>query len=140
MMRRVFMLVFLALMVVAVGFQYGKGEAADQYIGTYRDGTEAYLISDSVVETMIVSKGVYFGGYNYECKVKAVYPDTMEYYTIDYMFACNTGRPYWIKDGVKQTASNRDLYPVEMSLLNYFYSYSQSAHPNQWKSEKVLQQ
>lgn len=114
--------------------------AEDRYMGVYYDGTEAYLVTDSITERMLSHNG-YFDGYQYNCKVKAVYKDTCEYYYNDYMFVCNTGIPYWIKDGVRTSLKevyNNDHYAVEKKILQYFYDYSQRVHKNQWSSEKVL--
>ena len=127
--------------IICVGSYQNRAEAADEYIGTNSYGNEVYLVTESIRETMLSHRG-YFDGYQYDCRVKCVYPDTREYYTDDYSFICNLGIPYWIKNGVRasknEVSANYQQGGVEWTLLNYFYEYSKQRHPNQWKSEKVL--
>lgn len=116
---------------------YNQVEASDYYIGKYNDGNEAYLVTDTIYETLMSHNG-YFDGYKYDCKVKSVFPDSREYYYIDYTFFCNQGIPYWIKDNIEYRKRSESDYPVEFALRSYFYKFSQERHPNQWRSEKVL--
>ncbi len=118
-----------------------RAEAADEYMGNNSYGNEVYLVTESIRETILSHRG-YFDGYQYDCRVKCVYPDTREYYIDEYSFICNLGIPFWIKNGVraskKQVSDSYKQGDVEWTLLNYFYEYSKQMHPNQWKSEKVL--
>ena len=130
---------FVMLAVLAISsLQWSRASAADHYIGTNFDGTEAYLVTESIRETML-SHREYWDGYQYDCKVKAVYPDTREYYYDDYSVTCNTGIPYWTKNGTRHSMRDKAPESVGQALVSYFYDYSQKRHPNQWKSEKVLQ-
>ena len=140
-MRKVIVSIFMVMTLIATVTGFNNAEASDYYIGKNFDGTEAYLVTDSIKEIML-SHGEYWDGYQYDFKVKAVYSDTREYYIDDYSVVCNTGIPYWIKNGTR--SSRDDLWSksattaVGRALVDYFYDYSQRRHPNQWKSEKVL--
>ena len=140
-MRRFLYLLLIMTVVICVGSYQNRAEAADEYIGNNSYGNEVYLVTESVRETMLSHRG-YFDGYQYDCRVKCVYPDTREYYTDEYSFVCNTGMPYWSKNGVRasrsEVSANHQRGDVESKLLEYFYKYSRASHPNQWKSEKVL--
>lgn len=130
---------FFLVSVITPSFLYSHSEASDYYIGRYNDGNEAYLVTDTIHETIMSHRG-YFDGYKYDCKVKSVFPDTREYYYIDYTFPCwCPGDPaHWIKDNTEYRKRSQSDFPVEYALIAYFYDYSQNRHPNQWKSEKVL--
>ncbi len=132
------LLVFLA--VLFVGTAQNRAEAGgDYYMGKYPEGNDAYLVSDSIGGSIMSHNG-YFDGYEYLCKVKSVFPDTGEYYFVDYVIYCwsQGGRPHWKKDGTEYVGRSKAEYPVEHNMVSWFYQYSQSKHPNQWKSERVL--
>ena len=88
--RRLLYLLLIMTAIICVGSYQNRAEAADEYIGTNSYGNEVYLVTESIRETMLSHRG-YFDGYQYDCRVKCVYPDTREYYTDDYSFICNLG-------------------------------------------------
>ena len=140
-MKKILCMLLLAVIAFAANNLQNRAEAVDRYIGKNFDGTEAYLVTDSIKESML-SHGEYWDGYQYDFKVKSVYSDTREYYIDDYSVVCNMGIPYWIKNGTRSSRSDMvsksASTAVGRALVDYFYKYSQKRHPNQWKSEKVL--
>lgn len=138
-MKRIMSCILIVFILLMDGSFSKQVEASDYYIGKYNDGNEAYLVTDSINETLMSHNG-YFDGYRYDCKVKSVFPDTREYYYTEYTFMCGCpgGPPGWTKDGTEYRKCLESDYPVEFALISYFYNLSQNRHPNQWKSEKVL--
>ena len=138
-MKRIMLCLLITLSCLFSAAFYIHAEASDYYIGNYRDGSEAYLVTDTIHETLMSHNG-YFDGYKYDCKVKSVFPDSREYYYIDYTFPCGCpgGPAHWIKDNTEYRRCKKSDFPVEYALIDFFYKFSINRHPNQWKSEKVL--
>ena len=75
MVKQLFLAMVLVVTMIIVGSQNNHAEAYDQYCGTFRDGNEAYLMT----ETIRGSKTS-----NFTCTVKAVKGRSVTY--IDYKF------------------------------------------------------
>ena len=48
MVRRIFLMALLAMALVFTGAQDNRAEAYAQYVGTYSDGSNAYLLTESI--------------------------------------------------------------------------------------------
>lgn len=83
MIRKLAFPVLLTLLAVFMCGQEQKVEAAQWYVGTYSDGTDAYLLTDSVY---IISRHPY----TFRCTV--LYGD---YNYLDYSFFPSNGSPYY---------------------------------------------
>ena len=73
---------FLAAALVLIGGQSSKAEAGEVYVGTYSDGTSAYLLTHTIAG----------GRGNFACTVRA----GRDY--IHYSFWYEGGRPYYRND------------------------------------------
>ena len=134
--RKTLLTSVLAFLMILVSVQSNQASAADYYIGTNPDGTEAYLVTESVRETMLSSNG-YWSGYKYDCTVKSVYPESRKYYRDEYTFYCwSQGMPGWHKNGQRVSRqeiwSKRDNGSIEWALYEFFWDYSRKLHPDQW--------
>ncbi|BEU88816.1 hypothetical protein TAMA11512_22800 [Selenomonas sp. TAMA-11512] len=83
MRQKILTVCFLALALVLVGMASpNKAEARHYYVGTYSDGTNAYLVTESIVISS-------YHPYTFTCTV--VYENTYLYYS----FFPSNGSPYY---------------------------------------------
>ena len=84
----------MAVTLLVAGNYNNRVEAADYYLGVYRNGQEAYLDTSS-----IRTKNEYVNGYHegdtYTCTVKAVWAGSNSYSTVSYeVYVGQTGTLY----------------------------------------------
>lgn len=91
-MKKFFSATLFILCMFLIGSQSQPVEAADQYLGVYEDGREAYLVWDTV-KYYRDYKGEYIVSEGYTCTVKAVYPGSNrvnEYINYKYQYGPQT--------------------------------------------------
>ena len=82
MIKQLLATMILTVTLILVGGQSNQAEAADYYVGTYKDGNDAYLMTETIRHTEAAPGGAYSG--TYDCRVKAVKGSSVTY--IDYHF------------------------------------------------------
>ena len=113
------MAVFLMVLALVLGAQ-SRMEAADFYLGDYPDGTTAYLMTDSVKESVYDREE---GGERYDCWVKIVNPKDVDYetthYTITYFQVLSMTRDGNVLYTLRTQQEFFENHPVERNLVSY---------------------
>ena len=113
------MAVFLMALALVLGVQ-SRMEAADFYLGDYPDGTTAYLMTDSVKESVYDREE---GGERYDCWVKIVNPKDVDYetthYTITYFQVLSMTRDGNVLYTLRTQQKFFENHPVERNLVGY---------------------
>ena len=112
-MKKVFPTLLLALTLIFVGGQFNQAEARDYYVGTWRSGYDAYLMT----ETMRT------GPSEFKCTVKAVKGRDTLY--INYNFWMDRGWIFSNSDGVTSsvdTAVSKGS-SIESNIVRYYYDH-----------------
>ena len=109
-MRKIFATMVLAVALIFVAGQTNQAEAYDRYVGTWRSGYDAYLMT----ETLRVNYS------NFDCTVKAVRGSSVMY--IDYHFYGMDGdrSAFWYfsnSDGVNNSVDNGTS--IEKNILSF---------------------
>ncbi len=113
----------IATLMMALAMLVGaqcRMEAADFYLGNYMDGTTAYLMTESIKESVYDRDE---GGERYDCWVKIVNPKEVDYetthYTITYFQVLSMERDgknlYYLRNQKEFFDNN----PVERNLVSY---------------------
>ena len=110
-MKQLFMMMLLAVTFILVGGQVNQVEAADYYVGTYKDGNDAYLMTETIRHDNTVARaGIWY------CTVKAVKGNNAFY--IDYTFyADSEGWKYQNTQGFHAKVTYRT--PIAQRILDY---------------------
>ena len=128
-MKKILSTVLFILCTILIGVQTQSVEAADQYLGVYEDGREAYLDWDTV-KYYRDYKGEYIVGEGYTCTVKAVYPGSdrvNEYINYKYKYGPQTeglsknGVMYYMRQMSElYKKTNHPENQLVITLRNYF--------------------
>ena len=113
-------LIIFVFVITLTTFAYKSAEAADFYLGEYPDGTTGYLMTDSLKESIYDRQE---GGERYDCWVKIVTPNAVDYdtthYTVIYFQVLTMKRDgenlYTLR--TQQNFFNNN--PVERNLVEY---------------------
>ena len=111
-MKKLFLTMMLAVALIVVGAQTNKAEAYDVYVGTYTDGYDVYLLTETV------------NGENarfFKCTVRAKKGNDIAY--IDYNFAY--GRGFHFKTSTDATW--KDVYGSK--IASNIHEYARSILP-----------
>ena len=110
-MKQLFMMMLLAVTFMLVGGQVNQAEAADYYVGTYKDGNDAYLMTETIRHDNTAGRaGIWY------CTVKAVKENNAFY--IDYTFyADSEGWKYENSQGFHAKVTYRT--PIAQRILDY---------------------
>ena len=105
-------LILIVALLVAGGYD-NRAEAHDEYMGTWRSGYDAYLMT----ETMITGRG------GFKCTVKAVKGRDVMY--INYDFWIGRGWIFSNSDGVTNSVDNalRQGSSIESNIVRYYYNH-----------------
>lgn len=127
--KNTIMAIWVAVFVL-IGSQGHRVEAADYYLGTYNNGQEAYLVTESIEEEEIIARNGEWAADKYYCTVKAVTPGVDTWEPVEYVVT------YWSQTGFSEMEKNgtkvymlrsRTKYlkenPVERNLVAYFSEY-----------------
>ena len=112
----------LSFLITAIFLIAGTQQAiaADFYLGNYSDGTTAYLMTDSVKESVYNRDE---GGEMYDCWVKIVDPNAADYdtihYTITYFQVLTMTRDGNNLYTLKTQSAFFENNPVERNLVEY---------------------
>ena len=104
---------FLTVALLVVGSYNNNVEAYDNYMGTWRSGYDAYLMT----ETMKTGRG------EFKCVVKAVKGKDVIY--INYNFWIGKGWIFSNSDGVTNSVDNavRQGSSIESNIVKYYYDH-----------------
>ena len=111
-MKKLFLTMMLAVALIVVGAQTNKAEAYELYVGTYTDGYDVYLLTETV------------NGENarfFKCTVRAKKGNDIAY--IDYNFAY--GRGFHFKTSTDATW--KDVYGSK--IASNIHEYARSILP-----------
>ena len=110
MMKRILFSMMLAVTLIFIGSQTNQVQAYSQYVGTFSDGHNAYLIVDTIKKFNVGRAGAY------ECTVRAVKGSSSFY--IYYRFeADDRGWNYRNSQGFSGYVTSRT--PVTQNILTY---------------------
>ena len=110
MVKRIAVMMILAVALVFAGSQANQAEARDVYVGSYSDGTSVYLLTQSV---NILS----YSPYNFTCTVRAGW----DY--LDYSFFPYNGSPYYRNSEGYEGYVNGGQSPVASSIYRYVVNH-----------------
>lgn len=130
MMKHNILVMFLAI-IISVGIQYGRSEAADIYLGVNNNGTNAYLVEETIQYKPLYDRNGYFDGYKYNCQVKSVYQKNDFYYDIYDVILWSQGMTTLYKNGTEYTRQRFFELPeesVEKKLAWYLWKYDRDLH------------
>ena len=110
-MRKFLIIMLAAVAFIFVGSQVQQAEAADCYVGTYKDGNDAYLMTETIHHDNTVGRaGIWY------CTVKVVKGNNAFY--IDYTFyADSEGWKYENSQGFHAKVTYRT--PIAQRILDY---------------------
>ena len=109
-MKKFCEVLIVAVVILVVGSHNNHAEARDVYMGTWRSGYDAYLMTETVKSDVVSN------AQNHWCTIKAVKGNHVMY--IDYRF-------YWTRinwqfsnsDGVNNVVSSQT--PIEKNVLRF---------------------
>ena len=113
---------FLSVMLLAVAMILVGGQnfasAKDVYVGTYLDGRDAYLMTDTISNHR--DERYDDGKIVYECRVKAVYSNSNDVTYIDYKFWPDP-MPHFINSKAEggNYLLNQAENPIEWKIFQY---------------------
>jgi len=108
MMKKMFVTLFLSFAIIMLGTQ--NSEAAERYMGTYSDGTDAYLLTHSVNVTS-------YHPYTFTCTVRY----TGNY--LHYSFFPRHGSPYYRNSEGYEGYVFGGESPIAANIYNYVVNH-----------------
>jgi len=106
MLKKFSMLMILAVALVVAGSFNQRTEAAEVYVGTYSDGSNVYLLTNTVVIRS-------YRPYSFNCRVRAGY----DY--LNYSFFAYNGSPYYRNSEGYEGYVHGGASPVAANIYRY---------------------
>ena len=110
----------LSVSLILVGGQYNQVEAADYYVGTYKDGNDAYLMTETIRHYAATSRDEAYSG-TYDCKVKAVRGRSVTY--IDYHFYVGDDGWYYRNSQGFGGYMSEGVTPIANKIFDYMVKH-----------------
>ena len=109
-MQKLFSILLLALTLIFLGGQFNQAEARDYYVGTWRSGYDAYLMTETITT----------GRSEFKCTVKAVKGRDIMY--IDYHFWIGRGWIFSNSDGITSSVDTavKQGSSIEANIVKYY--------------------
>ena len=109
-MKKLCGIFFLLMALVLAGSQNNRAEAYDQYVGTWRSGYDAYLMTETI------HSGIADNAAFHQCTIKAVKGRSVQYINYEFYWTHSEWR-FHNSDGVDNAVRNGTA--IERNTLLY---------------------